>query len=400
MKQMKNFCLFLILSFPLMEGCSLATVEQQSSSWELDSPAPEGSRQHGLSVTSNDKLLLSWVEGIEPENRVRFSVLEDKGWSKPQTIVRTTTKLAASPQVRSFQNGSLAAAWMVSKKQTDFRFAAEMYLARSDDGGQHWSAPVIPYSEQARLYNAQMSLSTLKNDELALVWTDTRNLKSNNRYQLMAGIVDQNGKINTEWILDDDVCSCCTTDIAVKGKDWLVAYRDHLPGEVRDISLARLRNGNVTKKIIYNDDWVISGCPSNGPNVSWLGSQVMVTWFTAVGGVGRVKVVFSEDNGKTFGPIVELDNNANGYVSAFLYEQGFGVIAWRGRSGAEEELRVARVSPDGKIQNKIAIFRGDFPRWPSKYPSLVRAGEEAFVAWTVLGPRVRLAKLPVAMMAN
>lgn len=78
MKYLKKIFLLLIITLPLIEGCTLRTVEQQSLPWEVNTPAPEGSRQQGLSVSTNGKLMLSWVEGIKPDNWVRFSILEEK----------------------------------------------------------------------------------------------------------------------------------------------------------------------------------------------------------------------------------------------------------------------------------------------------------------------------------
>ncbi|MGH8553840.1 MAG: exo-alpha-sialidase, partial [Methylococcales bacterium] len=199
------------------------------------------------------------------------------------------------------------------------------------------------------------------------------------------------GEPGPEILVDDDVCSCCNTGIAAQGNDWLVAYRDRRADEVRDIALARHRKNRIASGPIHDDHWAIQGCPSNGPAVAWRGSQVLAAWFAAADGKGRVKTAFSTDNGKTFGTPVELDADANGYVNALLLlEDGSGIIAWRGRAGPLDELRTARVLFDGTIKDRSTLYRGDFPKWPSRHLSLARAGNGIFVAWTdPEGSRVR-----------
>ncbi|MBN2701560.1 MAG: hypothetical protein ACPW60_10050 [Methylohalobius sp. ZOD2] len=375
----------------------LMAKEQGVVSSEVASPAPEGSRQHYLSTTDGGKLLLSWVEGESPEIRVRFAVRGDEGWSKPRTVANTSAELAASPRVIGLDSGALAAAWMVKTDDPDDRYGARIYLVRSEDGGRHWTRPIEPYPAEADIYDAQMSLAALAGGRAVLVWTDKRRAKAEKRFQTMATVIDSDGKPGPALTVDDDVCSCCETGIAAQGADWLVAYRDHLPGEVRDISLAAVRGGEMTKRLVHGDHWKIGGCPSNGPAVAWSGSRVMVAWFTAADGTGRVKAAFSQDRGKTFGPPVEVEADANGYVAARLEEDGSGIVAWRGRAGADEALRVARVRPDGTVEAPTVVYRGEFPRWPSRHLGLARAGKSTYVAWTdPESARVRLARVPLA----
>lgn len=362
----------------------------------IESPAPDGSRQHHLTTTADGQLLLSWVEATPPVNRLRFSILGQQGWTAPATLAQTSAKFAAPPKVVALAGGSLAAAWMVAAARGDDKYAADIYVSHSADGGKHWSEPTTPYSSNARIYDAQMSLTPLANGQLALVWTDTRNLKSDHRHQLMASLIDSTGRLNDEVTLDDDVCSCCETGIAAQGDDWLVAYRDHLPGEVRDIALVGSRGGHFSRSLVYDDHWVIDGCPSNGPDVAWKGSRVIVAWFSAADGRGRVRAAFSDDNGNTFSPPLELDDNANGYVSVLLTDDGDGIVAWRRRAGSEEALRVAKLGADGASFQRVAVYQGDFPRWPSRHLKLANLADSVYVAWNDLtSNRVRLAQLPV-----
>ncbi|MGR9087618.1 MAG: hypothetical protein ACU841_11160 [Gammaproteobacteria bacterium] len=88
-----------------------------------------------------------------------------------------------------------------------------------------------------------------------------------------------------------------------------------------------------------------------------------------------------------------MDVDANGYVNVSLLSADAALVSWRGRAGPEDELRVAKVA-SGVVSRQTAIYRGDFPKWPSKYPSMVRLGKRAFIAWTdPVKKKVRLAAI-------
>ncbi|ABA56854.1 BNR repeat protein [Nitrosococcus oceani ATCC 19707] len=363
---------------------------------EIETPTPVGSRQHQLNQTAQGQLLLSWVEKGEQGSHLRFAVLEAEGWSAPQTVVTVRGKLAAAPVVLGLKDGgALAAAWMSSTEQKDNPFGAELYLSRSTDGGESWSKPLQPYSGEARIYDAQMSLASLDDGRLALVWTDQRHKPE--RYQLMATLIDGQGKPGSEMILDKDVCSCCNTRTIAQGDTLWTAYRDRLEGEVRDIALVRWSSeGPSQANIVHDDQWVIEGCPSNGPAVARRDGLTMVSWFTAADGVGRVRTAFWPEGENHFAKPIEVDAHANGYVNALLLEDGSALVVWRGRVGPTEELRLAQVKQDGTVQNQIALYRGDFPRWPSRHLSLAQVGDSVYVAWLDLEQaRIRLVKRPM-----
>ncbi|ADJ29542.1 BNR repeat-containing protein [Nitrosococcus watsonii C-113] len=399
---MKNFlrsCLrAMVLLWLMGYGGTMASASEMLVP-EIETPTPVGSRQHQLNQTAQGQLLLSWVERGERGGQLRFAVLETGGWSTPQTVVAVRRKLAAAPVVLGLRNGALAAAWIVSTEQEDDPFGAELYLSRSTDGGGSWSKPLQPYSGEARIYDAQMSLAALDDGRLALVWTDQRHKPE--RYQLMAALLDTMGKPGPEIVLDKDVCSCCNTRTIAQGDTLWTAYRDHRGGEVRDIALVRWSSAGPSQaNIVHDDQWVIEGCPSNGPAVARRDGLTMVSWFTAADGVGRVRTAFWPDGENHFGKPIEVDTHANGYVNALLLEDGSALVIWRGRAGLTEELRLAQVRQDGTVDHRTTLYRGDFPRWPNRHLSLTQVGDSVYVAWLDLEQaQIRLVKRPAPSAA-
>ena len=137
----------------------------------------------------------------------------------------------------------------------------------------------------------------------------------------------------------------------------------------------------MSKTPVHNDNWVINGCPSNGPTVDYTDENALVTWFSAGSGKPKHQLVFADGTG-AFKPAIVVDDHAIGYGKAVLLDDGSALTAWRSNAGPEEELLVARVSPQGQVISRTLIERGSFPRWPSNYIGLEKVGDKAFIAWT------------------
>ena len=66
-----------------------------------------------------------------------------------------------------------------------------------------------------------------------------------------------------------EVCPCCRTAL-VSGTDGslYIAWRTVLPGNIRDIVVARSTDGGATwsaARRVHADDWVFEACPHAGP---------------------------------------------------------------------------------------------------------------------------------------
>ena len=397
--------IIMILTALACTSCSMLTDKTTESYTfrELSLPVEARSQQHHLAQTADGKLIVSWVEIDGQVRTVRFAVYDQGVWSSVRTVTRIKGRLGDPPVVLGLSDGSLAAAWMPYVSGAKSKYAADIYLAISKDGGSTWSTPFKPYGESARIYDAQMSLTALPDARLAVVWTDMRYAsedeehKSQNRFQLMAAIIDNNGRVGAEMTLDDDVCSCCRAYTDAEGEDLITTYRDHTADEIRDIAAVRWRpDGPRHSEIVHHDQWHIEGCPSNGPSVDSLGRKKAVAWFSAADGNGRVKAAFLQGNDQSFAQPIEIDTGASGYVNVSLLNDNEALVAWRGRTGPEDELRVAKISAGGAVSKQTVVYRGNFPKWPSKYLGLVKVDNEAFVAWT--DPHLKRVRLAAVLL--
>ncbi|MCH7681416.1 exo-alpha-sialidase [candidate division KSB1 bacterium] len=183
------------------------------------------------------------------------------------------------------------------------------------------------------------------------------------------------------------VCECCPTSVAVTGNGTVVAvYRDRSDTELRNTGVVRYHNGSWSSpRIIHNDNWEIAGCPVNGPAIAVQGGKVAVAWFTWANEIARVKVTFSNDEGRTFGdPIVVDDGDPVGRVDTVILPSGSVLVSWMESTGTNAELRVRRVHWDCTKDQSITVTKASKER-ATGMPKMAIRGNEIFFAWTQTG---------------
>jgi hypothetical protein len=177
----------------------------------------------------------------------------------------------------------------------------------------------------------------------------------------------------------------------------VVAYRDRSGGEVRDVVVVR-RNADrwTAPKLVAAEGWEIAGCPVNGPAIAARGRRVAVAWYTQGGNRPRVQVAFSQDAGVSFGAPVAVDANGPlGRVDVVLDENGDALVLWVASEGKAAAIRLARVSPAGRLGPARTVSATETSR-SSGFPRIERTGGTLVLAWVEPGEpfRIRAATLP------
>ena len=286
-----------------------------------ESPTNGDSREPELSATPDGRIILSWVEKVgERRYALRTAVRDTKGWSEAQTVAQGENwfvNWADFPSVIALQDGSLAAHWLV--KNGSGAYAYNVNIARSTDGGKTWSKPIVPHTDNTQTEHGFVSLIPLPDGRLGAIWLDGRNMQdkketdghtpSAESMTLRYAALNADGKLSDEVLLDERVCECCQTSAAMTSEGPIAVYRDRSQNEVRDIYSTRQINGSWTApKPVHADNWLINGCPVNGPSVNADGRRVVVGWFTTAEDTPRVNVAFSNDAGATFGNPIQVDD--------------------------------------------------------------------------------------------
>jgi hypothetical protein len=369
----------------------------------ISSPAGPGSVEPSLTVGAGRRVYLSWLEPTSDSGYAfKLAVRDGDHWSAARTIVRERNMFvnwADFPSVVALPDGRLAAHWL--QRTGPGRYSYGIRVSQSSDGGVTWSRPVTPHRARIETEHGFASLWPAGAGRLGVVWLDGRKYRPTgqgapNEMMLIATTISPDKALGPEVGVDDRVCDCCQTAVAIAGGGPVVVYRDRTADEIRDIYVVRQVDGRwLTPKPVHNDGWRIAACPVNGPAIAADGDRVVVAWFTGAADTARVNVAFSDDAGNTFGFPTRVDNGSPaGRVDVALQADGSALVSWLERTavlgaqgvGSEgAEVRVRRVRSEGSVGQWATVARSTAAR-ASGFPQMVATARgEVFFAWTAPG---------------
>lgn len=374
----------------------------------IESPAAAGSQAYALSTGADGKSYLVWIEPAgEGHHALKFSRFEGQGWSAPREISRGNNwfvNWADHPSLTAMADGSLLAHWLVNTGRKQGSYGYGIRVARSTDQGVTWSTIFEDGMRNVSDYAGFLTFAAGGHGTDAIYLTplkpDDGSEAGHGEHEpiktLAAVSIDPDGSTRAQKVVDTDVCSCCMTDIGLTSAGPVAVYRDHLPGNIRDISIVRRVNGAWTEPApVARDGWEIPGCPTNGPALAARGSRVAVAWFTAAKDTPRLKLAFSNDNGATFGePIVIDEGRPVGWPDLVMLEDGTVLVSWLERRGeGVGEVLVRRVA-GGRTPGPPLVVAQAVSGRATGVPHMVRAGDRVLVAWRK--DRVLTAAVPIA----
>jgi hypothetical protein len=292
----------------------------------------------------------------------------------------------APPKLAWAADGSLHALWVVGRVVPGRRFpVSALRHARSTDGGNTWNAPVT-VTDDTLVFGSHNfhALHTAADGGIIAAWLDGRDGQS-------AAFLARSDDGGVTWgknirISMGEACPCCRTAIASApdGSVW-VAWRTVLEGDVRDIVVARSRDGGRTfgeAKRVYADDWVFPGCPHAGPSlIADAQGRVHIAWWT--GKEGRAAAWYARaDDGETFGTPQALSVIGTPRpVHVQLAVHGDTVLAaWDDDAGAGPQI-FARLSYNGGTTFARATALSEAGQVAS-FPVVGLSLGRATIAWT------------------
>jgi hypothetical protein len=351
---------------------------------------------------------LVWFEAAaDGQQALKFSRFDGAGWQPARVIASGSTwfvNWADHPSIAAMPDGSLLVHWLVNTGRKQGAYGYGIRVARSTDSGATWATVFEDGMQNISDYAGFLTFSPGPDGADAIYLTPltpddgaTHAHDGPEQIKTLAAVTfGADGSPRAQKVVDTDVCSCCMTDIAQTSQGPVAVYRDHLPGDIRDISIVRRVGGEWTAPApIFRDGWHIQGCPTNGPAVAASGARVAVAWFTAAKDTPRLKMAFSPDAGATFGePVVIDDGRPVGWPDVVMADDGSALVSWlEGRGEGLGEVLVRRVSPGGTAGKPLVIAKTVSGR-ATGVPHMVRLGDRLLVAWRT--ERVLTATLPLA----
>jgi hypothetical protein len=365
---------------------------------EVASPAMGSAGEPNLMRARDGTIYLSWIE-LQPDSThaLRFATWKENALSPARTIAsgaRWFVNWADFPMMATLEDGTLAAHWL--QRSANGRYTYDVLISTSRDGGQIWSAPIKPHRDTVLTEHGFVSLFAL-GDRFGAVWLDGRNHKGDGEGGAMTlrfTTFAPGGDLGEDLEIDDRVCDCCQTSVALTSEGPILVYRDRSADEIRDISVARYVNGQWTAgRAIRADNWHVEYCPVNGPSVAAQDGRVAVAWYTMANDSARVFVAFSTDAGATFTPGIRVDGGLPlGRVDVQLLEHG-ALVSWLESVGEADEkraeIRVRRVHEDGQTSGLSTVSPASAER-SGGFPQMAVSGDRVVFSWTEPGSPARL----------
>ena len=349
----------------IIAGCSDGDTSVLGNPVAFEMPASAEATGPRLSSTKNGGLVLSWMERHDDGTALVYAPLVDGTLRAPREVVvdaRMFVNWADLPSVMQLEGDHWVAHWL--RYSADLVYSYDVVVSQSFDGGRKWSMPVSVHDDGTPTEHGFVSMHTAA-DGVGLLWLDGRDTAkepTDNRLDtsmtLRAATSAPNGTVIAEQRVDDAVCDCCQTDVAVAGDTPVAVYRDRTAGEIRDIYVTRYIGGAWSAGTrLHADDWVISGCPVNGPSIVARGEDVAVAWFSAARDTPVVRVTRSSDGGRSFdAPIEVAAGRLAGYVGLAALPDGSLAVSWVERTDTgKNELRLRHVGVDGMPGTELVV---------------------------------------------
>lgn len=401
-----------LLSLALLGACQRQAESEPAGTsgevriWPL--LAEQGAAQPDLSVAADGRLLLSWMSVRKGrDNALQFAAFGTDGrWqSTPKTIAVGEALLsnwADTPHIAATADGALWVQWLQKTGTAPGEY--DLALSRSGNRGFNWSAPVVVNRDQGGEHGFA-SLWPALQATLGVAWLNPATTGEGGAHDGHGGMslrtASFDGSLQRigESPLDETVCECCQTDVAMAARGPVLVYRDRSDDEIRDIAAVRYDGKAWSEPVrVHADNWKMPACPVNGPAAAAKDDDVIVAWYTAANDEPRLQLALSRDSGATFAAPVRVDHGAAVLGRTDVaYDSSGAWVLWLREDAGAQSLWLARYSPDLKRElrrTQIAKLQGRGNA--TGFPKLALRADGAYAVWTDVAegqPRLKGAQI-------
>ena len=368
---------------------------------------PYNSSESFLFSTDKD-LFISWTEQVLDSNFLYITRLEGDSWTDKELITKGTdwfVNWADFPSISLNEvSGSIFSFHLQKSSEETFSYDVNYHI----NSKETWNDMNKIHDDNTFSEHGFVSSIQYK-DGFMVSWLDGRNTygvgdhgHAKGAMTIRSAILDSNGNIVNQNVIDEMVCECCQTSMAISGGIPIVVYRNRSDGEIRDIYFSRYIDSNWSDpEPVHDDGWEINGCPVNGPNVDSYGDNVVVSWFSASNGRPKVNLKFSTDNGRTFGDkilIDEVENSPLGRVDIEFISETEAMISWLSTVDGKGKLLIRKIKTNGDI-GPIKVVEEVSTERSTGFPQIEEFNDDVYISWTdnsESGKKVRVTKIPLS----
>jgi len=356
----------------------------------IDPPALPDSGMPYLATAPNGNIHLSWIDPLPGKHHaLRFSRWTGKQWTPPETIASGPNwfvNWADFPSLAILPDGAMLAHWL-TRNQTGGKYGYGIRITRRAPQSTQWREIHGLSLDEKEDYAG--FLTFVPNSPSAIYLappagheTTAHGGEHAHRKTVRFASFSPAGALLSDKELDADACSCCQTAVGATQTGLIAAYRDHLPGEIRDISVVRFTDGAWTQpKTLHPDGWKINGCPTEGPAISSSAQRVAIAWLTRANETPKIQVALSADEGQTFAQPQRIDNgNPAGRPTITAFDDGYLIVWLEKTSTTAAEIRARRITHSGRLFPAVTIAQATSGRGAG-FPKVAVSGNQVLFAW-------------------
>ncbi len=330
--------------------------------------------------TQNDKgqQLLSWIEENDDQVQLKFSYFNKaETWSKPSQIASGAdwfVNWADFPSVNALDENRLVAHWLQMRDTGTYDY--DIMISHSVDQGAHWAQPSVLHDDGIAAEHGFLS-SVVEDGNIHFSWLDGRAMKNNQPMTIRYAKMNQAFEISDQRLIDSMVCECCQTDMQYFNGAPFTVYRDRTEKELRDIGYW----DGIKTASIHNDNWLIGGCPVNGPAIAKTENALAVSWYTQQESIPVLKLAFYETETSQFNdPIVLTDEYVLGRIDIAWINENYLAISFLQSLDEKTYIVLKIVDDKGATLETIKVAESSAKR-NSGFPSLLTMDGNIYVAY-------------------
>lgn len=357
----------------------------------VNPPALPQSGMPFFATAPNGDVFLSWIDYLpENEHALRFAKWTGSKWTAPETIAQGAkwfVNWADFPSLAVLPDGSMLAHWLTRSAAAN-KYGYGIRVAKRDPATAKWRQVHGISLDEATDYAGFLHFIPGASGAIYLAPPQqpvehSHDDHDGHRKTVRFLALRPDGSVESDRELDPDACSCCQTAVGRTPTGLVAAYRDHLPGEIRDISIVRFKDGAWTQpKTLHPDGWRINACPTDGPVIATRERNVAITWLTRANAQPKVQLSLSPDEGGNFAPPLRIDSgNPIGRPTVIPFDAFSYLLLWLERTNeTTAEIRLRRATTAGRLLKPMTIATVPAGRGVG-FPKVALSGDNILLAW-------------------
>ncbi len=349
---------------------------------QMEPPVGADSGMASLTKGPDGAVYLTWIDTLgEAGHALRVARRKDGKWGAAETIAQGKgwfVNWADFPSLTVAADGTMLAHWL-TRYGAGGRYGYGIRVARREASG--WRQIHGMALDEREDYAGFLTFA--RGERAAIYLAPPAVHEAGHRKTVHFIEFGADGKVKRDVEVDADACSCCQTAIGRTAKGWVLAYRDHAAGEIRDIAITREIDGKWQTPVpVHEDGWKINGCPTDGPTMVTAGNRVAVTWLTRAQDQPRIQLAISSNSGASFGAPVRIDDGKGfGRPGIEMLPDGRLAVVWLERNSDEKVgIRLRLIDRDGKPGASRQVAEAPLGRGAG-FPRLVHDGGQLLVIW-------------------